>query len=85
MMKATNITASMAAATFSARRASQAMILGGGHETSNANCEKESSNASANGYIALIFSSIPGGQLLARSDARYFFCANSRNALTSGV
>jgi hypothetical protein len=36
-------------------------------------------------YMALIFSIMPGGQLLARSDDRYFFCANSRNAFTSGV
>lgn len=26
-------------------------------------------------HMALIFSSMPGSQLLARSEARYFFCA----------
>ena len=36
-------------------------------------------------FIALILSSIPGGQAFASSEARYTFCAYARKALTSGV
>ncbi len=73
-MKATNITASRAARTFSARRRSQLPA-----------CRGTVLTAAGDYFSALIFSSMPAGQPFAWSEPRYIFWACSRKALTSGA
>ena len=68
--RAENIAASRPAATFSARRLSQAPACG---------------QDTGRYFSALIFSSMPFGHSFASSEARYTFCAWARKALTSGA